>query len=359
MEFVPYRTFPLAGRRGTTVLDRSTAYPLFGLRAGRRALDLVSRRRVSTSCTDSARACSATRAAAASSVGAAGAQSAGPRGVRRDGSVARAAQARGVPAAAACGARLRRRGGRGDRHRSSARAGRARAPGIPARADARHSQRARSPGDRRAGRAGRWSRDCAVARHVSAGERVLLSVGRLEAEQGLPRPAAARCRRPRDHGAPGRSARGDGSALGDGPYRPKLEALAAALSAWRIACDFSAASPIPRCTPGTRLATLFVHPTLYEGSSLVTLEAMAHRRAVVASSGGRAFPTRCGPDVNGWLVAAGRSRRRWPRRSAARSAIRRDSRDYGLAGRAIVEREFSWAAAGDATVALYRELLGR
>ena len=40
-EFVPYYTFPGAGRRGTTVLDRSTAYPLFGLRAGRLALDLV------------------------------------------------------------------------------------------------------------------------------------------------------------------------------------------------------------------------------------------------------------------------------------------------------------------------------
>jgi hypothetical protein len=33
--FVPYRTFPLAGRRGTTILDRSTAYPIFGARAGR------------------------------------------------------------------------------------------------------------------------------------------------------------------------------------------------------------------------------------------------------------------------------------------------------------------------------------
>jgi glycosyltransferase involved in cell wall biosynthesis len=41
--FVPYHTFPGAGRRGTTVLDRSTAYPLFGLRAGRRARDLVGR----------------------------------------------------------------------------------------------------------------------------------------------------------------------------------------------------------------------------------------------------------------------------------------------------------------------------
>src|SRR5512141_2652012 len=41
--FVPYRTFPFAGRRGTTVLDRSTAYPLFGLRAGKVAAALVAR----------------------------------------------------------------------------------------------------------------------------------------------------------------------------------------------------------------------------------------------------------------------------------------------------------------------------
>ena len=41
MQFVPYRTFPFAGRRGTTVLDRSTAYPLFGERAGRAAWELV------------------------------------------------------------------------------------------------------------------------------------------------------------------------------------------------------------------------------------------------------------------------------------------------------------------------------
>ena len=38
-------------------------------------------------------------------------------------------------------------------------------------------------------------------------------------------------------------------------------------------------------------ATLFVHPTLYEGSSLVTLEAMAHRRAVVAKAKERARDT--------------------------------------------------------------------
>ena len=39
--FVPYVTFPFAGRRGTTILDRVTAYPLFGRRAGRVAQRLV------------------------------------------------------------------------------------------------------------------------------------------------------------------------------------------------------------------------------------------------------------------------------------------------------------------------------
>jgi glycosyltransferase involved in cell wall biosynthesis len=38
---VPYVTFPLANRRGTTILDRSTAYPLFGFRAGRLAARLA------------------------------------------------------------------------------------------------------------------------------------------------------------------------------------------------------------------------------------------------------------------------------------------------------------------------------
>ena len=45
MRPVPYMTFPFANRRGTTILDRSTAYPLFGLRAGRLAARLVDRGR--------------------------------------------------------------------------------------------------------------------------------------------------------------------------------------------------------------------------------------------------------------------------------------------------------------------------
>ena len=40
---VPYVTFPGAGKRGTTVIDRSTAYPMFGWRAGRVAVKLARR----------------------------------------------------------------------------------------------------------------------------------------------------------------------------------------------------------------------------------------------------------------------------------------------------------------------------
>ena len=63
------------------------------------------------------------------------------------------------------------------------------------------------------------------------------------------------------------------------------------------------------------------------------------------------------PGVNGWLVAAGRSGGAGGRDQRCASAIRRGSTRYGIAGRAIVEREFSWEAAGKATLQLYEELL--
>ena len=99
----------------------------------------------------------------------------------------------------------------------------------------------------------------------------------------------------------------------------------------------------------------FVHPTLYEGSSLVTLEAMAHRRAVVATSAG-GLPDKVRPGANGWLVPPGDA-------SALAAAISGAAGDparlaaMGEAGRAIVEREFSWDSAGAETLRLYDDLL--
>ena len=102
-------------------------------------------------------------------------------------------------------------------------------------------------------------------------------------------------------------------------------------------------------------ATLFVHPTLYEGSSLVTLEAMAHRRPVVATAAG-GIPDKVEPGVTGWLAPPGDA----PALAAAlRSALANPRRltAMGRAGRAVVEREFSWTAVTDRLLALYEEVL--
>ena len=104
-------------------------------------------------------------------------------------------------------------------------------------------------------------------------------------------------------------------------------------------------------------ATLFVHPTLYEGSSIVTLEAMAHRRPVVASRAG-GLPDKVVPGVTGWLVPPGNED---ALAAALVKALSDPSRlvSMGAAGRALVEKDFSWRAATDRLLTLYGDLLAR
>ena len=80
---------------------------------------------------------------------------------------------------------------------------------------------------------------------------------------------------------------------------------------------------------------LVIHPTLYEGSSLVTLEGMIHRRPIVASAAG-GIPDKIIPDVNGILGPPGDP-------AALAAGIRR-----ALAARA------AWPAWGEASVAIVR-----
>jgi glycosyltransferase involved in cell wall biosynthesis len=104
-------------------------------------------------------------------------------------------------------------------------------------------------------------------------------------------------------------------------------------------------------------ADLFVHPTLYEGSSLVTLEAMAHRRACVVTNAG-GLPDKVKNGVNGWIVPAGDP----AALAAAISGALEDRQrltQMGEEGRAIVERSFSWTSAVQATMRLYERLLSR
>jgi glycosyltransferase involved in cell wall biosynthesis len=102
-------------------------------------------------------------------------------------------------------------------------------------------------------------------------------------------------------------------------------------------------------------ATLFVHPTLYEGSSLVTLEAMAHRRAIIATRAG-GLPDKVRSGENGWLVDPDNP-------VALAAAIDAASRDpqqlesMGETSRLFVERDFSWTMLVDRQIALYERLL--
>jgi glycogen synthase len=90
---------------------------------------------------------------------------------------------------------------------------------------------------------------------------------------------------------------------------------------------------------------LFVHPTLYEGSSLVTLEAMIHRRPVVASDAGgipdkvfdgrNGFLVRPGDVANlaGKILAALHRRAEWPEWGAESMRIVRETFDWPVVAR--------------------------
>ena len=100
---------------------------------------------------------------------------------------------------------------------------------------------------------------------------------------------------------------------------------------------------------------LVVHPTLYEGSSLVTLEAMVHRRPVVASAAG-GIPDKVFDGRNGFLVQPGsveqlaaallralRERERWP--------------DWGAESERIVRTTFDWPVVARRTRDEYERML--
>jgi glycosyltransferase involved in cell wall biosynthesis len=352
VEFVPYRTFPFAGRRGTTVLDRSTAYPLFGQRAGRRALELVTAGRadivhgLGASVLGYARVRNRTRAPLVFN----------PQGLEEfgatDPSRARLKRAAYLPlrravlaCAAAADAVIATDRALEDTVLRHLKIPRERLRTIPNALDLPAIDAVADPGlaaelRRRSG--------------LSSDALVLFSAGRLEENKGfhilLQALAAAR-----DHGGLDQR-RWRWVCAGDGPYRPRLEALAASLSL-QDRVTFLGRIDDAEMHAWHEASTVFVHPTLYEGSSLVTLEAMAHRRAVVASDAG-GLPDKVRPAVNGWLVTPGDASALAAAISGAVSDPARLER-FGREGRAIVEREFSWRAAGDRTLSLYRELLDR
>lgn len=100
---------------------------------------------------------------------------------------------------------------------------------------------------------------------------------------------------------------------------------------------------------------LFVHPTLYEGSSLVTLEAMIHRKPVVASAAG-GIPDKVFDGRNGFLVRPG-DVNDLAAKLAAALAARAQWPAWGAASVAIVRSTFDWPVVAQATLAEYRRML--
>jgi glycogen synthase len=86
----------------------------------------------------------------------------------------------------------------------------------------------------------------------------------------------------------------------------------------------------------------------------VTLEAMAHRRPVVATTAG-GLPDKVHQGITGWLVEPGDAEQLALALNDAMSR-REHLMALGAAGRALVEREFSWDAVAQRTIALYRDL---
>jgi glycosyltransferase involved in cell wall biosynthesis len=189
---------------------------------------------------------------------------------------------------------------------------------------------------------------------IAADELVLLSVGRLEENKGFHVLADALAALS-GHSGPVADRRWRWVIVGAGPFRAALDRSLQA-AALRDRVLFAGRLPDPELHAWYEAADLFVHPTLYEGSSLVTLEAMAHRRAVIATLAG-GLPDKVRNGVNGWLVPPGNPSALAAAISGALGQPERLPR-MGLEGRGIVERDFSWEAAGAATLRLYQDLIG-
>ncbi len=142
--------------------------------------------------------------------------------------------------------------------------------------------------------------------------------------------------------------------IGDGPTRSVIEATVTAGGAGgrSVLVGFVEESVKHGLLA---LADWFVHPTLYEGSSLVTLEAMAHGLPIVASRTG-GLPDKIEDGRTGFLVPPGD---RAALAAAISCALEADGPTMGAAGRRLLDERYSWRAATGRFLALYDELSGR
>ena len=357
VRFVPYWTFPFAGRRGTTVIDRSSAYPLFGWRAGRLADSLVRRGSIQL-----------VHGMGAASLGYARARQAdwfgtvpfvfNPHGMEEFGSTGPGLGVLKQLAYAPLRKAVRVCAQAAERIIATDRALvpvvlkhlRVTEPHVSVVPNAVDLEEV----DRLTDAAG--ARDVRDRLGLSSEDVLLLGVGRLEENKGFHHLVAALAQLAASPSLaqPALGNRWRCVLLGEGPYRARLERDIAS-------AGLTEAVLLPGRVGEAELhawyaaATLFVHPTLYEGSSIVTLEAMAHRRAVVATSAG-GLPDKILPGRSGWLVQPGDGHAL--AQAIGEALAHRDRLSaMGQEGRALVEREFAWEAVVVRLLDLYAEVL--
>ncbi len=185
---------------------------------------------------------------------------------------------------------------------------------------------------------------------------VLLSVSRLERNKGFHLLAEALGRLQGAHRYAPLPAGWRWVVVGEGKERPALERQVRRLG---LAGQVRFAGRLSDAELHNlyEVADLLVHPTLYEGSSLVVLEGMIHRRPVLSTRVG-GIPDKVFDGRTGRLVPPGdvealcrglqdllSRRAEWPA--------------MGEEGARIVRERFDWPAVARSTVEVYREMLAR
>jgi glycosyltransferase involved in cell wall biosynthesis len=348
---VPYTTFPFANRRGTTILDRSTAYPVFGLRAGGRAAQLVAANKI-----DIVHGLGASALGYAFSADNAASRAPlvfNPQGMEEFGATdpSRAPLKRlgywPLRLAVRRTARAAERIIATDRSlveplKTHLDVGSDVVRVIPNAIELAECDRPESA-----------DRALSLRERIGAAadDPVLVSVGRLEANKGFDVLIDALAKLDQARALPQRLR---WVLVGDGPMRDSLSRRLSAIGLASRSVMWGRADQAD-LHGWYETATVFVHPTLYEGSSLVTLEAMAHHRAVIATRAG-GLQDKVRPGINGWLVEPGDVD---GLARAIRDAIENGTRlkTMGEASRELVEREFSWTVAAEKTLQVYEELL--
>jgi glycosyltransferase involved in cell wall biosynthesis len=173
---------------------------------------------------------------------------------------------------------------------------------------------------------------------VAGDRRILLAVSRLTEQKGLDVAVRSLPLLPDDTVL---------VALGEGPERTRLEALAHELG---VQSRVHLPGRVPDVAAWLRRATLLVHPARWEGFGLGVLEAMLAGLPVVASRVS-SLPELVVDDETGVLVQPDD-----PSALAQGVARALEQPALGPAGRERAKREFSVARMADRTVELYRSL---